>query len=121
MDKIKKSDHSEKPVVDKEIFADAKALFLIASNVNAPVPAMTALLWWITLFHGNTLESIQDLSFKYFETELKVNKFRKQISLFSFESENERNYFLIFALASKNGSNQKMLCCDESPFSTEIL
>ena len=34
----------KKPVVDKEIFADAKALFLIASNVNAHVPAMTALL-----------------------------------------------------------------------------
>ena len=42
--KYRNSGHCEKLVVDKEIFADAKALFLIASNVNAPVPAMTALL-----------------------------------------------------------------------------
>ena len=38
---------------------------------------------------------------------LKVSKFRKQIFLFPFEPKNERNYFLISALASKNGSNQK--------------
>ena len=38
---------------------------------------------------------------------LKVSKFRKQIFLFSFEPKNKRNYFLISALASKNGSNQK--------------
>ena len=38
---------------------------------------------------------------------LKVSKFQKQIFLFSFEPKNERNYFLISALASKNGSNQK--------------
>ena len=42
--KYRNSGRCEKLVVDKEIFADAKALFLIASNVNAPVPAMTALL-----------------------------------------------------------------------------
>ena len=38
---------------------------------------------------------------------LKVGKFQKQIFLFSFEPKNKRNYFLISALASKNGSNQK--------------
>ena len=38
---------------------------------------------------------------------LKVIKFWKQIFLFSFEPKNERHYFLISALASKNGSNQK--------------
>ena len=38
---------------------------------------------------------------------LKVSKFQKQISLFSFEPKNERNYFLMSALASKNGSNKK--------------
>ena len=36
-----------------------------------------------------------------------VNTFQKQIFLFSFEPKNERIYFLISALASKNGSNQK--------------
>ena len=36
-----------------------------------------------------------------------VSKFQKQIFLFSFEPKDERNYFLISALASKNGSNQK--------------
>ena len=30
-----------------------------------------------------------------------------QIFLFSFEPKNEQNHFLISALASKNGSNQK--------------
>ena len=34
-------------------------------------------------------------------------KFWKQIFLFWFEPKNEQNYFLISALASKNGSNQK--------------
>ena len=38
---------------------------------------------------------------------LKVSKFQKQFFLFSFEPKNKRNYFLISALASKNGSNQK--------------
>ena len=38
---------------------------------------------------------------------LKVSKFQKQIFLFSFEPKNEQNYFLISALASKNGSNKK--------------
>ena len=38
---------------------------------------------------------------------LKVSKFQNQIFLFSFESKNEQNYFLIFALASNNGLNQK--------------
>ena len=38
---------------------------------------------------------------------LKVSKFEKQIFLFSFEPKNEQNYFLIYALVSKNGSNQK--------------
>ena len=38
---------------------------------------------------------------------LKVSKFRKQILLFSFEPKNEQNYFLISALASEYGSNQK--------------
>ena len=38
---------------------------------------------------------------------IKVSKFRKQIFLLSFEPKNERNYFLISALASNNGSNQK--------------
>ena len=37
---------------------------------------------------------------------LKVSKFRKQIFLFSFEPKNEQ-IFLISALASKNGPNQK--------------
>ena len=40
--------------------------------------------------------------------EVKVSKFLKQIFMFSFEPKNERNYFLISALASKNGSNQKI-------------
>ena len=42
----------------------------------------------------------------------KVNfsKFRKQIFLFSFEPKHKQNYFLISALASKNGSNQKNEC-----------
>ena len=40
---------------------------------------------------------------------IKVSKFRKQIFLFSFEPKNERNYFLISALASKKSSNQKTL------------
>ena len=35
---------------------------------------------------------------------LKVSKFHKQIFLFSFDPKNERNYFLISVLASKNGS-----------------
>ena len=39
---------------------------------------------------------------------LKVSKFQKQIFLFSFEPKDERNYFLISALASKNGLNKKM-------------
>ena len=38
---------------------------------------------------------------------IKVSKFQKQIFLFSFEPKNEQNYFLISALASKNGLNQK--------------
>ena len=38
---------------------------------------------------------------------LKVSKFQKQIFLFLFKPKNERNYFLISALASKNGSNKK--------------
>ena len=38
---------------------------------------------------------------------LKVIKFWKQIFLFSFEPKNEGNCFLISALASKNGLNQK--------------
>ena len=38
---------------------------------------------------------------------LKVSKFQKQILLFSFQPKNERNYFLIFALVSENGLNQK--------------
>ena len=38
---------------------------------------------------------------------IKVSSFRKQIILFSFEPKNERNCFLISALASKDGSNQK--------------
>ena len=38
---------------------------------------------------------------------LKVSKFQKQIFMLSFEPKTERNYFLIFALASKNGSSQK--------------
>ena len=42
-----------------------------------------------------------------FIPQLRVSKFHKQIFLFSFEPKNERNYFLISALASKNGSNQK--------------
>ena len=37
----------------------------------------------------------------------KVNKFQKQIFLFSFEAKNEQNYFLIFALDSKSWLNQK--------------
>ena len=37
----------------------------------------------------------------------RVCEFCKQIFLFSFEPKNERNVFLICALASKNGSNQK--------------
>ena len=40
--------------------------------------------------------------------QLKVSKFQKQIFLFSFEPKNEPNYLLISALASKNGSNQKI-------------
>ena len=50
----------------------------------------------------NCLESMAEKA-----ATLKVSKFRKQIFLFSFESKNEWNYFLISALASKNGSNQK--------------
>ena len=46
-------------------------------------------------------------SFCQKRTLLKVSKFRKQIFMLSFELKNERNYFLISALASKNGSNQK--------------
>ena len=38
-----------------------------------------------------------------FKEGLKVSKFQKQIFLFSFEPKNERSYFLISALASKNG------------------
>ena len=38
---------------------------------------------------------------------LKVSKFRKQISMLSFEPKNEQNYFLISALASKNGFDKK--------------
>ena len=38
---------------------------------------------------------------------LKVNLFRKQIFLFSFEPKTQRNYFLISALASKKRSDQK--------------
>ena len=40
-------------------------------------------------------------------TILNVSKFQKQIFLLSFEPKNEWNYFLISALASKNGLNQK--------------
>ena len=38
---------------------------------------------------------------------VKVSKFQKQNFLVSFEPKNEQDYFLISALASKNGSNQK--------------
>ena len=38
---------------------------------------------------------------------LKVSKFQKQIFFFPFEPKNEWNYFLISALASINGRNQK--------------
>ena len=38
---------------------------------------------------------------------VKVSKFQKQIFLFSFEPKKEQNYFLISALASKNGSIQE--------------
>ena len=38
--------------------------------------------------------------------QLKVRKFQKQIFLFSFETNTERNYFLISALRIKNGSNK---------------
>ena len=38
---------------------------------------------------------------------LKVSQFQKQILLFSFKPKNERNYYLISALAPKNGSNKK--------------
>ena len=41
--------------------------------------------------------------------ELKVNSFRKQIFLFSFEPKTQRKYFLISAIASKKSSNQKNL------------
>ena len=44
----------------------------------------------------------------FFFLQLKVSKFQKQIFLFSFETKKEQHYFLISALASKNGSNQKM-------------
>ena len=39
---------------------------------------------------------------------LKVSKFQKQLFLFSFEPKNKQNYFLISALAPKNGLNPKM-------------
>ena len=39
-------------------------------------------------------------------TYLKVSKFQKQIFFFSFEPKNVQNYYLISALASKNGSNK---------------
>ena len=42
-----------------------------------------------------------------FPLALKVSKFVKQIFLFSFEPKTQRYYFLISALASENGSNQK--------------
>ena len=38
---------------------------------------------------------------------VKVSKLQKQILLFSFPPKNERNYFLISALASKMGWIQK--------------
>ena len=39
---------------------------------------------------------------------LKFGKFRKLIFLFSFEPENERNYFLISVLRISNGANKKI-------------
>ena len=42
---------------------------------------------------------------------VKVSKFQKQIFLFSFKPKDEQNYFFIFALASKNGSNEKDTGC----------
>ena len=44
---------------------------------------------------------------QFFLNTLKVSKFQKQIFMISFEPKNEQNYFLISALASKNGWNQK--------------
>ena len=38
---------------------------------------------------------------------LKVSQFQKQNLLFSFKPKNERNYYLISALASKNRSDKK--------------
>ena len=38
---------------------------------------------------------------------IKVSKLHKQIFLFSFQPKNERDYFLISDLASKNWLNQK--------------
>ena len=54
---------------------------------------------------GQTFKSVTLDS--YLTRYLKVSKFGKQIFLFSFEPKNEQIFFLISALASKNGSNQK--------------
>ena len=43
------------------------------------------------------------------KTPLKVIKFQKQIFLFSFEPQTERNYFLSSALGIPNGSNEKIM------------
>ena len=42
-------------------------------------------------------------------TILNVSKFQNQIFLFSFEPKNQRNYFLISVLTSKDGLNQKKM------------
>ena len=61
------------------------------------------LLWCCTFFCNSFL------CFYYLKLKiLKVSKFQKQIFLFSFEAKNKLNYFLISALASKNGLDQKM-------------
>ena len=50
----------------------------------------------------------KELQKRYLIKSLKVSLFQKQIFLFSFEPKSEQNYFLISALASKNGPNQKI-------------
>ena len=60
-----------------------------------------ALLNFIVIFNSHiALDLDNDVS-------LKFSKFQKHIFLFLLEPKNERNYFLISALASKNGSNKK--------------
>ena len=71
------------------------------SNVS-----LNTILFQISAHNVHNFQALQPFHI-FSNVSLKVSKFQKQIFLFSFEPKNERNYFLISALASKKGLNQR--------------